>query len=126
MTIRILAVDDSETMRQQVKLALRAEGFNVTMASGGFEALELAKASAFDLIITDINMLDMTGLDLASALRRDPDYEHVPIFVLSIEASRDLKKRAREIGVTAWIIKPFDQAALGATIRRVVNRTKAG
>jgi len=120
MTLHVLAVDDSLTMRELLRKALSMAGFSVTLASDGQEALDRLEGTAPDLIVTDLNMPRLDGFGLIEAVRAGEKATHVPILVLTTETGQDLKDRARRIGATGWIGKPFDDAALVATIRRVL------
>lgn len=119
MSRRILAVDDSPSMRMLLKASLTAQGFNVCSADDGAQGLAAARADPPDLIITDINMPVMDGFELIEAARSDDALRLLPILVLSTEFSDDKKARAREAGATGWITKPFDADKLAAAIRRV-------
>ena len=116
----VLAVDDSLTMRELLRSALSDAGYTVTLASDGQEALDRLAESAPDLIVTDLNMPRLDGFGLIEAVRAGQRAARVPILVLTTETGQDLKDRARRIGATGWIGKPFDDAALVATIRRVL------
>ena len=116
----VLAVDDSLTMRELLRSALSDAGYAVTLASDGQEALDRLAESAPDLIVTDLNMPRLDGFGLIEAVRAGQRAARVPILVLTTETGQDLKDRARRIGATGWIGKPFDDAALVATIRRVL------
>lgn len=118
---RILAVDDSPSMRDMVRIALTGAGFEVTQAADGQQALDLARKSAFDLILSDVNMPVMDGIALIRALRAEASYRHTPILMLTTEASMDRKKEGKEAGATGWIVKPFDPAQLVATMHRVLR-----
>lgn len=116
----VLAVDDSLTMRELLRAALSDAGFSVTLASDGREALDRLAEAAPDLIVTDLNMPRLDGFGLIEAVRSGRQAARIPILVLTTETGQDLKDRARRIGATGWIGKPFDDAALVATIRRVL------
>jgi two-component system, chemotaxis family, chemotaxis protein CheY len=104
----ILIADDSAMLRDMLKYALLDGGYSkVTEAFDGLDALEKAKNNLFDLIITDIKMPKMDGLELIKNLRRIPSYSKTLIFVLSTENSDDIKTIGKEIGATGWITKPF-------------------
>ena len=106
---RILAVDDSASMRQMVGLTLKSAGHEVVSAADGDEALKLAQSgSPVDLVITDVNMPNMDGITLVRELRQLPNYDPVALIVLSTEASPELKQKGREAGATGWMAKPFD------------------
>ncbi|RMC31331.1 response regulator [Paracoccus alkanivorans] len=122
MTTRILAVDDSPTIRALVAKALRPAGFDVSLASDGVEGVEALPQVDPDLIITDINMPRMDGFGLIESVRANEAYSEVPILVLTTESGADLKARARAAGATGWIVKPFEDARLLAVIDRVLGR----
>lgn len=117
---RILAVDDSASMRNMVRSTLAAAGFEVTQASDGDEALRLARESAFDLILADVNMPRMDGVALVRALRSEAAYRYTPILMLTTESSADRKRDGKAAGATGWIVKPFDPDQLIATLKRVL------
>ncbi len=118
---RILAVDDSPSMRDMVRIALAGAGFDVTQAHDGEQALELAKKGTFDLILSDVNMPRMDGIELIRALRAEASYRHTPILMLTTDGSPERKKEGKEAGATGWIVKPFDPAQLIATMKRVLR-----
>ena len=119
MSKTILAVDDSPSMRMLLKASLTAKGYTVETAEDGVHGLERLGEVAPDLLITDINMPRMNGIELIEAVRARQKYRSLPILVLSTEFSDEKRSRAREAGATGWITKPFDADKLGAAIRRV-------
>jgi two-component system chemotaxis response regulator CheY len=118
---RILAVDDSPSMREMVRLALTCAGFEVTHAADGRQALDLACKSVFDLVLSDVNMPEMNGIELIRALRAQASYRHTPILMLTTEASAERKREGKQAGATGWIVKPFDPAQLVATMQKVLR-----
>lgn len=118
---RILAVDDSASMRDMVSIALTGAGFEVTAAANGTQALQLAKQYSFDLVLSDVNMPDMNGIALIRALRAEPAYRFTPILMLTTESSPERKNEGKEAGATGWIVKPFDPEQLVATMKRVLR-----
>jgi two-component system chemotaxis response regulator CheY len=119
---RILAVDDSPSMRQMVSVTLRNAGHDVLEALDGCEALEIARhPPAVDLVITDINMPNMDGITLVKELRRLVHYRGVPLLVLTTEASAQKKQEGKAAGATGWIVKPFNPERLLAAVARVVG-----
>jgi two-component system chemotaxis response regulator CheY len=120
MTSRILAVDDSPSMRQLVRGTLTGAGYELTQRADGVEALEYAKEHGADLVLTDVNMPRMDGIALARELRALPEYQGIPILLLTTESTPELKKQAREAGVTGWIVKPFSPADLLASVKRAL------
>ena len=121
MTISVLAVDDSRTMRDMITLALKSEGFDVSLAEDGEHGLEVLNDLDPDVIITDINMPRLDGFGFIDAVRDLDDYKTTPILVLTTESSPDLKARAREAGATGWIVKPFAQDKLVRALRMVAG-----
>jgi two-component system chemotaxis response regulator CheY len=119
MTIEVLAVDDSRTMRDMITLALTSEGFEVHLAEDGEHGLEVLDDIDPDVIITDINMPRLDGFGFIDAVRERDDTRTTPILVLTTESSSDLKTRARNAGATGWIVKPFAQDKLVRALRMV-------
>lgn len=107
MTLKILAVDDSRTMRDMICLALLPAGFTVYTADDGLHGIEVLGDFTPDAIITDINMPRMDGFGFIGAIRMQDKHRTTPILVLTTEAAPELKKRARQAGATGWIVKPF-------------------
>jgi len=118
---KILAVDDSAAMRQMVGATLMAAGHDVEQASDGQEALQIAATKPFDLVITDVNMPVMNGLELVRKLRTLPTYRGVPLLVLTTENSTERKMEGKEAGATGWLVKPFNPDRLLSTIARVLS-----
>lgn len=119
MSLNILAVDDSRTMRDMVRLALGAAGMTVTTADDGVHGLEVLEGMAPDAIISDINMPRLDGFGFIEGVRRNDKYRAIPILVLTTESDAEKKNRARQAGATGWIVKPFDPAKLIDAIERV-------
>ena len=119
MTLQILAVDDSRTMRDMIRLALLPSGFTVHTADDGVHGVEVLDGINPDAIITDINMPRMDGFGFIDAVRGQEKHRSTPILVLTTEAAPELKQRARVAGATGWIVKPFDPSKLIAAIERV-------
>lgn len=121
MTIRVLAIDDSRTMRGLVKQVMQSAGFDCTCAEDGEEGLALFAASLPDVVITDINMPRLDGYGVIRAIRSGSVHRSVPILVLTTESAEHLKTRAREAGATGWIVKPFEDSTLVSVVRRVTG-----
>jgi two-component system chemotaxis response regulator CheY len=120
MAMTILAVDDSASMRQMVRFTLEGAGYKVVQAEDGVEALQLAKASTADLVLTDVNMPRMDGITLVRELRTLDQYKGIPMLVLTTESGQDTKMRGKQAGATGWIVKPFNPEQLLATIAKVL------
>jgi two-component system, chemotaxis family, chemotaxis protein CheY len=124
MTLTVLAVDDSRTMRDMIRMALMPAGFTVHLAEDGVHGIEVLGGIApddIDAIITDINMPRMDGFGFIDAVREQYDHRATPILVLTTESSPELKMRAREAGATGWIVKPFDPAKLVKALQMVAG-----
>jgi two-component system chemotaxis response regulator CheY len=118
---KILAVDDSPSMRQMVCFTLRAAGYEVTEAVDGQDALAKASAGVFGLVLTDQNMPRMDGISLTRKLRESPKFKTTPILILTTESSDQMKLAGRSAGATGWLVKPFDPVKLIDVIRRVIR-----
>jgi two-component system chemotaxis response regulator CheY len=121
MSLEILAVDDSRTMREMIRLALEPAGFTVHTADDGVHGVEVLEGLQPDVIITDINMPRMDGFGFINAVRTQDDHRATPILVLTTEAAPELKVRARSAGATGWIVKPFDPAKLIKALQMVAG-----
>jgi two-component system, chemotaxis family, chemotaxis protein CheY len=119
MSITILAIDDSRTIRELLRETLTNAGFTVHVAVDGIDGLEQLETVAPHVVITDINMPRLDGFGVIEAIRRGQHHSGLPILVLTTESGQDLKDRARNIGATGWIVKPFDDARLVSAIRRI-------
>lgn len=117
----ILTVDDSPSIRQMIKVALAPAGHNVIEAADGAQGLEKAKSSRPDLVITDLNMPVMNGMELIRALRALPALLGLPIVFLTTESSEAVKLEAKKAGATGWITKPFKQDQLLAVVSKLVR-----
>jgi two-component system chemotaxis response regulator CheY len=122
MAKTILTVDDSGSMRGMVAFTLRAAGYQVVEAVDGKEGLEKASDHPFDLVLTDQNMPTMDGLTLIRSLRALPNYQAVPILMLTTESGDDMKSRGRAAGATGWLVKPFDPEQLAEIVTRVIGQ----
>jgi two-component system chemotaxis response regulator CheY len=121
MAMKILAVDDSATIRKMVSRTLSGAGYEVIEAEDGVDALDKARRERMNLVLTDQNMPRMDGLTLVKSLRALPDYRTAPILVLTTEAGSELKDRGRAAGATGWMVKPFDPQRLVDVVRKVIG-----
>ena len=119
MTVTVLTVDDSRTMRDMLRLALAEAGYRVVQAEDGVHGLEVLAAETPRVIVTDINMPRLDGFGFIEQVRADPAWRGLPILVLTTESDAAKKERARRAGATGWIVKPFDPVKLIEAIRRV-------
>ena len=117
----ILVVDDSTTMRQMVSFTLTSAGHEVVEAADGNEGVAAARQGKFDLVITDVNMPGMNGIELVRALRALPEYKFTPMLVLTTESEQSIKQKGRDAGATGWIVKPFSPDVLLNTLTKVLD-----
>ncbi len=109
-------------MRAFVRAALEEGGFDVTEAGNGFEALRLLPRERFDLVVTDINMPDIHGLELISFIRKSEALRSLPVIIVSTEGADRDRDRGLALGANAYLTKPFDPEVLRATVSQLVGR----
>jgi len=120
MSKTIMTVDDSASVRQMVSLTLQDAGYTVIEACDGRDAL--AKLSGpVDMIVTDLNMPGMDGIELTRAVRGGGTYKFVPIVMLTTESQASRKEEGKKAGATGWIIKPFKPEQLLAVTRKLLR-----
>jgi two-component system chemotaxis response regulator CheY len=118
----ILVVDDSGSVRQQVAIALRRAGFAMVEAADGQEGLAMLDANKnIDMVICDINMPNMNGLEMVEKVKSQPENKSLPILMLTTEGQPALVKRAKEAGAVGWIVKPFNSGQLVQTVERLTQ-----
>jgi two-component system chemotaxis response regulator CheY len=120
---RILVVEDSSTMRSFVSATLEdAGGFEITSAASGFEALRTLPRAKFDLIITDVNMPDINGLELIKFLRDSPQYQATPLVIISTDGHERDRDRGLALGADEYLTKPFPPEELVRVCRKHLER----
>ncbi|MBI5205790.1 MAG: response regulator [Nitrospirae bacterium] len=118
----ILIVEDSTTTRSLIRAVIEELGdFNIVEAPTGFDALKLLPAQDFDLVVTDINMPDINGLELINFVRSNQRYSNIPLIIVTTERSEEDKKRGMALGATAYVTKPFKAPELQDIVRNVLN-----
>ncbi len=118
---KILAVDDSLSIRKSLSFILGQEGYEVVEAEDGVDALEKAQADKFALIITDINMPRMDGIELTKQIRQTQGYKFTPIIALTTENQHEKMEEGKAAGATGWIVKPFTAEKLLAVVKKIVG-----
>ena len=123
----ILVVEDSATMRSLISATLEELGtpVKVTEAESGFEALRMLPRDSFDLIVTDINMPDINGLELVSFVKRNEKYANIPLIIVSTEGSDRDREKGLELGADAYLVKPFEPDALREVATDLMSRDNA-
>jgi two-component system chemotaxis response regulator CheY len=123
MQIKILVVDDFATMRKVVRNLLKQGGYeNIAEAEDGVTALKVLKSQKIDLVISDWNMPNMTGLELLKAVRSDDDLKATPFLMVTAEALQDNVIAAVKAGVNNYIVKPFTAEVLNDKIKKILEK----
>jgi two-component system, chemotaxis family, chemotaxis protein CheY len=121
MAKRIMTVDDSATVRQMLTFTLEDAGYQVLEAVDGVEALaKLTAGEKVDMLITDLNMPNMDGIELIRAVRKDPTYRFIPIIMLTTETQESKRQEGKSAGASGWIVKPFKPQQVLAVVRMVL------
>ena len=117
----ILIVEDSATTRALIRAVIEDMGdFSTVEAGSGFEALKLLPTQEFHLVITDVNMPDINGLEPIHFIKSNPRYGNIPLIIVSTERSEEDKKRGMALGAMAYITKPFKAHELQAVIKQAL------
>jgi two-component system, chemotaxis family, chemotaxis protein CheY len=119
--MRILAIDDTKTLRDLLAATLRQAGHDVVEAVDGKEGLEQFDACLPDIVISDLNMPNCDGIEFTREARQRPHGETVPIIILTTESDPAIKAQGRKAGATAWMIKPFDPPTLLGLLGRLAT-----
>ncbi len=122
MLKKILIAEDSPTMRSLIVSTIAAMGeFETVEAANGFEALRILPREKVDLIITDINMPDINGLELVSFIRNNENYRKTPLFIISTEGSERDREKGLALGANAYLVKPFAPHQLQELVRKFLS-----
>jgi two-component system chemotaxis response regulator CheY len=122
-SIKILVVDDFATMRKVIRNLLKQVGYeNIVEAEDGVNALRVLKSQKIDLVVSDWNMPNMTGLDLLKAVRADEELKQTPFLMVTAEALQDNVIAAVKAGVSNYIVKPFTAEVLNEKISKILDK----
>lgn len=122
MRVKVLIVEDSKASREYIASTVEAvEGIEAIVTSSGFEALKLLPRHRFDLIITDINMPDINGLELINFVKKNPNYRDVPLFIITTEGREQDRVRGMALGAAEYLVKPFEPGSLEGLLRRYLK-----
>jgi two-component system chemotaxis response regulator CheY len=121
MAKTFLVVDDSAAIRQLVSLSVTGAGYEVLIAQNGNEALQKLSQSRPDMVITDLNMPDMDGIELIRKIRSMPDYKFIPILMLTTEAQEEKMREGKQAGASGWIVKPFSSGQLLDVLKKFIK-----
>lgn len=118
---KVLVVDDSETIRQQVASALERAGFSVVEATDGMDGLERAEQNELCMVILDVNMPRLSGLEMLERLRENPKHKSLPVLMLTTEVQQSMIERAKKAGARGWMIKPVKMDQLVSAVTKLAS-----
>lgn len=121
MAKRILLVDDSASVRQVASITLRRAGYDTVEAANGKLALDFLNGPKLNLIISDVNMPEMNGIEFLKAVKQHPTSKFTPVIMLTTEAGDELKQQGRATGAKAWIVKPFQPQSLLDAVSKLIS-----
>lgn len=122
MNKKVLVVDDSATMRSLLASTLEeVDGIQTVEASNGFEALKALPMHPFDLILTDINMPEINGLEIVHFIKNNPSYRKIPLIIISTEHGQADIQKGLALGAQKYITKPFDPEQVKKTVKEILN-----
>ena len=118
---KILVADDQLVMRNMFKNILESEGYDVDYAENGKVAYTKATGKRFDLVITDLYMPELTGIQLTTKLRKVTSYNGIPILIVSTEGATKIKSQGRAAGASGWIVKPITSDVLLPAVKKLLS-----
>jgi two-component system chemotaxis response regulator CheY len=122
MRFKVLIVEDSKASREFIAATVESvEGVEAVTTASGFEALKLLPRYRFDLIITDINMPDINGLELVNFVKKNPNYRDTPLFIITTEGREQDRDRGMALGADEYLVKPFRPESLEELLRRYLR-----
>lgn len=117
----IMTVDDSASIRQMVSFTLRESGYQVIEAVDGRDALSKLNGTPIHMLLTDLNMPNMDGIELIRNVRANSSFRFIPIIMLTTESQAEKKQEGKTAGATGWIVKPFKPGQLLAVVKKVLG-----
>jgi len=119
MGAKVLVVDDSVSVRQQVRVTLEQQGFEVVEACDGLEGVAAIASGNLDCVVCDVNMPNMNGIEMIKKVKADGANEALPILMLTTEGAKELIMQAKAAGASGWIVKPFKADLLVAAVQKL-------
>jgi chemosensory pili system protein ChpA (sensor histidine kinase/response regulator) len=123
-TTTVMVVDDSITVRKVTARVLTRQGMEVLSAKDGLDAVEKLHDRVPDLMLLDIEMPRMDGYELATQIRNNPDWKHLPIIMISTRSTKKFREKAKEIGVNRYLSKPYEESELLNNIKALLDETR--
>ncbi len=118
----IMTVDDSKSVRQMVSFTLNSAGYQTVEAADGSDALsKLGDSLTIDMLVTDLNMPNMDGIDLVKNVRGQQRHKFIPILLLTTESQEAKKQQGKAAGASGWIVKPFNATQLVDVVRKLLK-----
>lgn len=121
MAKTILSVDDSKSVRDMIGFTLEPRGYTVIGAADGVEGLSQLAAHTVSMVICDLNMPNMNGIEMIKKAREDTRFDGIPIVMLTTEAQKEKMMEAKTAGATGWLVKPFDEDKLVSVVGKMVG-----
>lgn len=120
--MKILVVDDDKTTRKLLSLFLKGKGYEVVTAENGLDAMEKLGIDSINLIVSDMNMPYMDGIEFTKNLKNDPTWSNIPIIMITTEADEEDKKKAFEAGVDDYLVKPANADQINDSIKKILKK----
>jgi len=117
----VLSVDDSKSIRDMIGFTLEPRGYAVVHAGDGVEGIAALKAHSVDLVVCDLNMPNMNGIEMIRNVRADSSLDGIPIVMLTTEAQKEKMMEAKEAGAAGWLVKPFDETKLLGVVSKMIG-----
>ena len=121
MSKTILTVDDSKSIREAVRFALEPLGYEIVEAEDGLDGIAQLEKEKVDLVITDLNMPNLDGLEFIEAVRQRDEFAGLPLVMLTTEGQAEKMRRGKKAGASGWIVKPFNELQLELTVKKFVG-----
>ena len=121
MSKTILTVDDSKSMRQAVRFALEPLGYDMVEAEDGVDGLDKLAENHVDLVITDLNMPNLDGIEFIAKVRESGKYPGLPLVMLTTEGQAEKMRAGKKAGASGWIVKPFNELQLELTVKKFIG-----
>jgi two-component system chemotaxis response regulator CheY len=120
--MKILVIDDDKTTRKMISLILKSKGYEVVTAENGIDGLQKLGTGEVSLILTDMNMPYMDGIEFTKQVRANPEISHLPIVMLTTEADEEEKQRAYKAGVDDYLVKPATGEQIVESMKKIIKK----
>jgi DNA-binding response OmpR family regulator len=124
--MKILVVDDDKTTRKLLGLYLKAKGYEIVTAENGLDAMEKLGTESINLVVSDMNMPYMDGIELTRNIRADENWKNIPVIMVTTEADEDEKKKAHDAGVDDYLVKPANAEQISDSVKKILKKMFRG